>query len=133
MAGDYFGQPFLEVQVPREGSTVAAGERIDRASGMSLAERMDLEMQFTVAELLRNGVTTFVEFGGRPEVQRALLPHVAQLGTRAYLAGTVESGSWASDATGRPVWKWDHARRAARRRSRRVLIRPGSTACTREG
>ena len=41
--------------------------------------------RFTVAELLRNGITTFVEFGSQLRVQQALLQVVGELGIRAYL------------------------------------------------
>ncbi|MCZ7600779.1 MAG: amidohydrolase family protein [Gammaproteobacteria bacterium] len=67
---EFYGQPFLEVQIPRDGTAVANGETIDRLSGQSPAERLDLEAEYTVAELLRSGITTFVEFGSRRHVQR---------------------------------------------------------------
>jgi len=104
---EFYGQPFLEVQIARQGRAVASGEAIDRASGMTRAERLDLEAEYTVAELLRNGITTFVEFGGRLEVQRALMAQVARLGIRGYLAGSVESGNWAFDADGSLYFDWD--------------------------
>ena len=40
---------------------------------------------FTVAEMLRNGITTFMEFGSQLRVQEALLVEVERLGIRAYL------------------------------------------------
>lgn len=104
---EFYGQPFLEVQIARQGRVVAAGDAIDRLSGMTRAERMELEAEYTVAELLRNGITTFVEFGGRQDVQRALLAQVARLGIRGYLAGSVESGNWAFDANGSLYFDWD--------------------------
>jgi 5-methylthioadenosine/S-adenosylhomocysteine deaminase len=104
---EFYGQPFLEVQIARDGRAVAAGPNIDRFSGMSRDQRLNLEAEYTVAELLRNGITTFVEFGGRLEVQRALIPHVAHLGIRGYLAGSSESGNWAFDSNGKLYFDWD--------------------------
>ena len=49
---------------------------------------------FTVAELLRNGITTFVEFGSQLRVQQALLEAVGELGIRAYLGPGFDSGRW---------------------------------------
>jgi cytosine/adenosine deaminase-related metal-dependent hydrolase len=104
---EFYGQPFLEVQIARQGRAVMAGEAIDRLSEMRREDRLALEAEYTVAELLRNGITTFVEFGGRLDVQRALLPQVARLGIRGYLAGSIESGNWAFDANGSLFFDWD--------------------------
>ena len=51
--------------------------------------------------MLRNGVTTFVEFGSQERVQDALLAEVARLGTRAYLAPGYDCGRWVGDDKGR--------------------------------
>lgn len=104
---EFYGQPFLEVQIPRDGTAVGAGETIDRLSGQSPAERLDLEAEYTVAELLRSGITTFVEFGSRRHVQEALIPWVGKLGIRGYLAGSTESGSWRFDGEDRLYFDWD--------------------------
>lgn len=106
---DFYGQPFLEVAVAREGRAVGMADRIDQATGLTPAERRNVEAEFTVAELLRNGITTFVEFGSLLPMQADLLRHVDALGIRAYLAGSIESGSWGVDASGHPFWKWDDA------------------------
>ena len=65
------------------------------------AAAFQLNAAFTVAELLRNGVTTFVEYGSQLSVQDALLAEVARLGTRAYLAPGYDCGRWVADADGR--------------------------------
>src|SRR5207245_565985 len=62
---------------------------------------LTLNAAFTVAELLRNGVTTFVEFGSQLAVQDALLNEVARLGARAYLAPGYDCGRWVGDEKGR--------------------------------
>jgi len=54
-----------------------------------------------VAELIRNGVTTFVEYGSQLSVQDALLAEVTRLGSRAYLAPGYDCGRWVADASGR--------------------------------
>src|SRR6476661_802894 len=62
-------------------------------------ERLDATC--TVAELLRNGVTTFVEFGSQLAIQDALLAEVTRLGMRAYLAPGYDCGRWVGDEKGR--------------------------------
>ena len=54
-----------------------------------------------MAELLRNGVTTFIEFGSQERVQDAILTEVTRLGTRAYLAPGYDCGRWVGDEKGR--------------------------------
>ena len=71
--GDYFGQPFLEISVAREGARVGGDPRYVRPDDNSVAEDLLFNARFTVAELLRNGITTFVEFGSQLRVQQALL------------------------------------------------------------
>ncbi len=107
---EFFGQPFLEVQLARTGCQVGSGDTLDRLSGMDRAARLALEAEYTVAELLRNGVTTFVEFGSNQQVQRALISQVARLGIRAYLAGNTESGEWRYDSQHGLRFEWDEAR-----------------------
>ncbi|HEY3187789.1 MAG TPA: chlorohydrolase family protein, partial [Solirubrobacteraceae bacterium] len=95
---DYFGQPFFEISVPREGTRVGGDPRYVRpdASGAEAGSR--LLATFTVAELLRNGVTTFMEFGSQRRVQEALLPEVERLGIRGYLGAGYDSGRWVGAA-----------------------------------
>ena len=71
--GDYFGQPFLEISVARAGTRVGGDPRYVRPDDNSVAEELLLNARYTVAELLRNGITTFVEFGSQLRVQQALL------------------------------------------------------------
>jgi cytosine/adenosine deaminase-related metal-dependent hydrolase len=97
---DYFGQPFLDISVPREGTRVGGDPRYLRPDDD--ADRgHELHARFTVAELLRNGVTTFMEFGSQLRVQEALLPEVERLGIRAYLGPGFDSGRWVGDERGR--------------------------------
>jgi Amidohydrolase family len=63
--GDYFGHPFLEISVAREGARVGGDPRYARPDDRSAAEELRLNTRFTVAELLRNGITIFVEFGSQ--------------------------------------------------------------------
>jgi len=97
----YYGQPFLEISVPREGKIVKGDPRYLKHGDAGSEAAFQLNAAFTVAELLRNGVTTFVEYGSQLKVQDALLAEVARLGTRAYLAPGYDCGRWVGDETGR--------------------------------
>ena len=99
--GDYFGQPFLEISVAREGTRVGGDPRYARPDDNAVAEELLLNARFTIAELLRNGITTFVEFGSQLRVQQALLQVVGELGIRAYLGPGFDSGRWVGGANGR--------------------------------
>src|SRR5690348_14924780 len=68
----YFGQPFLEISVPKEGKTVSGDPRYLKPGDKELNAALELNAAFTTVELLRNGVTTFVEFGSNISVQKAL-------------------------------------------------------------
>jgi len=98
---DFFGQPFLEISVPREGTRVGGDPRYARPDAPDADAGTRLHATFTVAELLRNGVTTFMEFGSQLRVQEALLAEVERLGIRAYLGPGYDSGRWVGDARGR--------------------------------
>src|SRR5262245_58055004 len=99
---DYFGQPFFEISVPREGTRVGGDPRYVRPDAPGAEAGSRLLATFTVAELLRNGVTTFMEFGSQRRVREALLPEVERLGLRGYLGAGYDSGRWVGDAnTGR--------------------------------
>jgi 5-methylthioadenosine/S-adenosylhomocysteine deaminase len=97
----YYGQPFLEISVPREGKAVKGDPRYLKHGEAGAAAAFELNAAFTVAELLRNGVTTFVEYGSQLSVQDALLAEVTRLGARAYLAPGYDCGRWVADASGR--------------------------------
>lgn len=97
----YYGQPFLEISVPKEGRTVAGDPRYLKPGSSLASAALEFNALFTAAELLRNGVTTFVEFGSQLAVQEALLKQVDRLGTRAYLGPGYDSGRWVGDEKGR--------------------------------
>lgn len=99
---DFFGQPFLEITVPKEGARVEGDVRYVKPSDVVQGQDAQLELhaKFTVAELLRNGVTTFVEHGSQLRVQEALLTQCVRLGVRGYLGCGYDSGRLVSDATG---------------------------------
>jgi 5-methylthioadenosine/S-adenosylhomocysteine deaminase len=97
----YYGQPFLEISVPKEGQVVRGDPRYLKHGDHGAQGAFALNATFTVAELLRNGVTTFIEFGSQERVQDALLDEVTRLGTRAYLAPGYDCGRWVGDERGR--------------------------------
>jgi len=97
----YYGQPFLEISVPKEGKVVKGDPRYLKHGDAGSAAAFELNAAFTVAELLRNGVTTFVEYGSQLSVQDSLLAEVTRLGARAYLAPGYDCGRWVADAEGR--------------------------------
>ena len=97
----YYGQPFLEISVPKEGKIVRGDPRYLRHGDAGSEAAFQLNATFTVAELLRNGVTTFIEYGSQLRVQDALLAEVKRLGTRAYLAPGYDCGRWVGDEQGR--------------------------------
>ncbi len=97
----YFGQPFLEISVPKEGKTVSGDPRYLKPGDKELNAALELNATFTTVELLRNGVTTFVEFGSNISVQKALLEQLKRLGTRAYLGPGYDCGRWVGDSKGR--------------------------------
>ncbi|MGI9305232.1 MAG: chlorohydrolase family protein [Gammaproteobacteria bacterium] len=97
----YYGQPFLEISVPKEGSVVKGDPRYLKHGDSGAEAAFQLNATFTVAELLRNGVTTFIEYGSQRRVQDALLAEVTRLGTRAYLGPGYDCGRWVGDEAGR--------------------------------
>src|SRR5437667_10911126 len=97
----YYGQPFLEISVPKEGKVVKGDPRYLKHGDAGSAAAFELNAAFTVAELIRNGVTTFVEYGSQLSVQDALLAEVVRLGSRAYLAPGYDPGPLAPDVSAR--------------------------------
>ena len=97
----YYGQPFLEISVPKEGKIVKGDPRYLKHGDSGSEAAFQLNATFTVAELLRNGVTTFIEYGSQLSVQDALLAEVTRLGARAYLAPGYDCGRWVGDDKGR--------------------------------
>src|SRR5213080_4364007 len=98
---EFYGQPFLEITVPREGTRVGGDPRYARPTDADADAGNRLLATFTVAEMLRNGITTFMEFGSQLRVQEALLGEVEHLGIRAYLGAGYDSGRWVGDERGR--------------------------------
>ncbi len=90
---ELLGQPFLEVALrkplPGAGDTRTA-------SGNAT-----LQAEYTIAELLRNGVTSFVEFGSTAALQARLAEAAARTGIRAWLGAGFESHTWYADPAGR--------------------------------
>lgn len=97
---DYFGQPFFEFTTPRAGTVMRYDPRYLRAD-QSDHELMKVWTEFTVVELLRNGVTTFVEFGARAHVQQALADAIGVLGLRGYLGAGFNVGRWVGGEGGK--------------------------------
>jgi cytosine/adenosine deaminase-related metal-dependent hydrolase len=98
---DYFGQPFLEISVAKQGTRVGGDPRYARPDDAAAREDLELNATFTVAEMLRNGITTFVEFGSQLRVQEALHAQVGRLGIRAYLGPGFDSGRWVGGEAGK--------------------------------
>ena len=73
---EYFGQPFFETLPARRGRPHGgdAGDWVKRADEDEAAHRRRIDAAtYTVAELLRNGTTTFMDFGAQLPMQEALL------------------------------------------------------------
>lgn len=97
----YYGQPFLEISVPKEGKIVKGDPRYLKHGDQGSEAAFQLNALFTAAELIRNGVTTFIEYGSQLRVQEALLEEVGRLGSRAYLSPGYDCGRWVGDDQGR--------------------------------
>jgi cytosine/adenosine deaminase-related metal-dependent hydrolase len=106
---DAFGQPFLEVSAPRAGTRIEGDIRYMQPGDAGFEDELELHATYTAAELLRNGITTFVEFGARPRVQEALAQACTRLGLRAYLGPGYCDGHWTGDADGRLALSMDTA------------------------
>ena len=99
---EYFGTPILDVGVKRTSPSAAGSQQPPPSAGSTVAH-LDLHAAFTVVELLRNGITTFVEFGAHRDVQEAILRQVERFGLRAYLGAGFYCGEWEANADGRLV------------------------------
>ena len=97
----FYGQPFLEITVPKKGKKVTGDARWINHGESAPEGAVELNAAYTVAELIRNGVTTFAELGAQVAVQDALLEQVKRFGSRAYLAPGYDSGHWVGDELGR--------------------------------
>jgi cytosine/adenosine deaminase-related metal-dependent hydrolase len=99
---DFFGQPFFEITVSKPGTFVHGDPRYNRPEQEAADELADFA-DFTVVELLRNGVTTFVEFGAHVHVQKALARSIEKYGTRGYLGAGYNEGRWVGGERGQLV------------------------------
>src|SRR5260221_1436558 len=62
---DYFGQPFLEISVPREGTRIGGDPRYARPDAAGAGEEGELPAAVTGAGMVLNGLTTVIGFGRR--------------------------------------------------------------------
>ena len=108
-AGIISASPFWKSASPARAPRVGGDPRYVRPDDNSVADELLLNARFTVAELLRNGITTFVEFGSQLRVQQALLQVVGELGIRAYLGPGFDSGRWVGGEQGKLVRVIDEA------------------------
>lgn len=97
---DLFGQPYMEVTIPRAGTRIRGYPNYLSREQAADDPGVALHAAFTVAELLRNGVTTFVELGGHVLVQEAIAQQCEALGIRGFLGPGYDSGRWVSDEQG---------------------------------
>ena len=124
---EYLGQPFYESALKRPG---APGD------GRSAQGDLTVQAAFTVAELLRSGVTSFIEFGSNRAVQAKLAEQCRRFGIRAWLGAGYESYSWLCDEAGRRV-RVEHEEAGIAEldeappslRNSRPIRRAASTAC----
>lgn len=98
---DAFGQPFLEVSAPRAGTRIEGDLRYMREGEPGLEAELELHATYTVAEMLRNGITSFVEFGAGVRTQEALARQCLRLGIRGNLGPGFCGGHWLGDERGR--------------------------------
>jgi 5-methylthioadenosine/S-adenosylhomocysteine deaminase len=87
---DLYGQPFLHWALTRPGSRAPGDLRFDEGDD-PLRNPDRLAVLFTVAELLRNGTTTFVEIGSRAKLQDLFVELVSEYGLRAHLGPGYQS------------------------------------------
>lgn len=97
---DYFGQPFFEFTTPRQGTMIGGDPRYVTPDQTTSGVK-DVWAEFTVVELLRNGTTTFVEFGARAHVQQSLADALGILGIRGYLGAGYNIGRWVGGDNGK--------------------------------
>lgn len=98
---DLYGQPYLDVSVARLGTKIQGYPNYLSAEEAARDPTLELHALFTVSELLRNGVTTFVELGSQTVVQDALWRQCEGLGVRGCLGPGYDSGRWVGGKDGR--------------------------------
>jgi len=96
-----YGQPYMDVTIAREGASIKGYPNyITDKEKAVVSPEVDLHSEFTIVELLRNGVTTFVELGAHLIIQKALWKQCERLGIRGYLGAGYDSGRWSADNNG---------------------------------
>jgi cytosine/adenosine deaminase-related metal-dependent hydrolase len=98
---EFYGQPFLEFTVPRIGTRTGGDARYSAGRSKEAEAERQLLADYTVADLIRNGITTFLEVGSPVAVQELIAATVQRLGARAYLGPGFDSGRWVGDEHGR--------------------------------
>lgn len=98
---EYYGQPQLEISVAKEGKTVKGEPRYLRKGETHHLMNLSAPAELTVVELIRCGVTTFVEFGSSSQVQSALIACAKTYGPRIYVGPGYDCGRWVADSDGR--------------------------------
>ncbi|MCE2491858.1 MAG: amidohydrolase family protein [Alphaproteobacteria bacterium] len=80
---EFFGQPFLEFTIPREGTKVRGDKRFHEPDPEGIDDSDYFFALFTVAELLRNGTTTYLEIARHGRIPEQLPRATEELGSRA--------------------------------------------------
>ena len=96
---DFYGQPFLHFAFARPGANAPDVRFDDRKDHDREADL--LTARFVVTELLRNGVTTFVDVGSAKERVTPTAAVVEEMGSRAYLSPGYESEVFEGTEDGR--------------------------------
>jgi 5-methylthioadenosine/S-adenosylhomocysteine deaminase len=89
------GAGWLETLAPRPGTRINTGEPPRLAA------------DYTVAELLSYGTTTFVEAGAHQALLEEVAGAVERIGIRAYLGPPIRSAEYVIEANGQPGWVWE--------------------------
>jgi cytosine/adenosine deaminase-related metal-dependent hydrolase len=97
----FYGQPLMHWAITSPKTASPGGDGVPLGG-----DRDDLACRFTALELLRNGVTTFLEVGGREPLQRTMAEVATELGIRAYLGPGVATHFYSGSETRR----WDRVR-----------------------
>ena len=108
---EYFGQPFFETLPARRGRPHGgdAGDWVKRADEDEAAGRRRIDAAtYTIAELLRNGTTTFMDFGAPAADAAGAVRRIgATRHPRPIWAPAYASADWVGGEDGRLVRDWD--------------------------
>jgi 5-methylthioadenosine/S-adenosylhomocysteine deaminase len=106
IAGSPLDRSFIEDRGRAQFWCSGLFEMLPVRAGAQDVEASRACVDFSMAELLRGGVTTVMEIGGEGEyaVERA-----ARYGLRLYMGLTFRSGHWLTRDGRRVVWEWDEA------------------------